>query len=287
MSARFSRNRTILNFCLIAIFAIVGVWGCSGDSSTPDIAHSGNAAPVIRSVSASPSVVSRGGSSRIAVFADDRDGDELTYTYQVHAGEIIANGSSATWTAPEFEGKFIITVTASDGHRTVEAYISLTVFAPMTMLTGTLGLPFGQDGNLGQISVILRPGATGFDQDQMTRYANVTGSGRQASFSFEDVLPGRYFLEAWRDVDQNGRVTAGDYYGRFSSASNNPLLDPPLTISEGETRYVHIQMSTLRSDNLDDVGDADDQRDGDPRDNDPIVKGGDGTSSDYNYDFDR
>jgi hypothetical protein len=73
----------------------------------------------------------------------------------------------------------------------------------------------------------------------------VQTSGSTASFIFENVTPGHYFLEAWRDNDHNGWLSGGDLYGAFGNTSFPSNELPPLQLTEGETRFVQIQMGVF------------------------------------------
>jgi hypothetical protein len=74
-----------------------------------------NTAPIIYSLTPSDTTVGPGDSSTISCSASDPNGDTLSYAWSVNGGAITGIGSTATWTAPETEGNYYITVTVSDG----------------------------------------------------------------------------------------------------------------------------------------------------------------------------
>lgn len=250
----------LLGMSLALLIILIGSWGCSNHSSTPDIAASTNTAPVISSVTASPNTVIRGGTSQITVIASDAEEDELSYTYIANGGTMSSGGCSATWSAPAKPGKYIVTVKISDGRQTTEAWVSLTVFVPLTTVTGTLVLPPGESGDLAQAKVILRAGATDVASDELVRYIPTTGSGSRVTFIADDVTPGTYYLEAWQDTDKNGLISNSDFYGRYGGAGDPGDDLPPLALAEGQTRYVLIQMALIPAISNDDTRD---QRRGD------------------------
>lgn len=273
---RPTRGRCALwGMLLVLPILMIGGWGCSDSSSTTDIAASTNTAPVVSSVTASPNVVTRGGTSQINVYASDAEQDELTYTYTPTGGSINSNGQAATWIAPAQPGKYIITVTISDGRKTTEAWVTLTVFAPLTTLTGTLFAPAGQTGDLAGTRVILRAGATDVSHDQLVRYISTTGTGSRVTFVADNVIPGTYYLEAWQDTDDDGMISNGDFYGRYGN-SGEPGDDlPPLALAEGQTRFVLIQMAMIPT--IVDDG----TEDGRPGDDDQNIKGENGITTDW------
>lgn len=232
---------------ILAVLALVGwLCGCSKDNtSTTEIAASTNTAPMITSVTASPNTVSRGGTTHIVVSADDAENDQLVYTYVPTGGSIEAEGNSAVWTAPAEPGKYSLTVKISDGRLTSQAWVSITVFIPLTTITGTLVLPPGQTGDLAGTEVILRAGATDLANDTLVRYIPVSGSGVSVNYSIPEIMPGSYYLAAWRDNDKNARLSPGDFYGCYGGVGCPAEGLPTLTITEGETRFIQLTLTTV------------------------------------------
>jgi len=54
-------------------------------------------------------------SCQIVCKAIDRDGDELSYNWSTSAGNITGQGANVTWTAPNSEGSYNVTVIVTDG----------------------------------------------------------------------------------------------------------------------------------------------------------------------------
>jgi hypothetical protein len=74
-----------------------------------------NHRPAIVGLQADPQKVIPSGTCQIACNATDHDGDELSYDWSRSEGEIHGEGATVTWTAPNFEGSYNITVTVTDG----------------------------------------------------------------------------------------------------------------------------------------------------------------------------
>jgi hypothetical protein len=74
-----------------------------------------NHRPVITSLEAEPERVLPSGSCQIVCNATDRDGDELSYGWSADGGGITGEGATVTWTAPNSEGSYNVTVTVTDG----------------------------------------------------------------------------------------------------------------------------------------------------------------------------
>jgi len=87
-----------------------------------------NHRPAITSLEAEPERVIPSGSCQIVCNASDRDGDELSYNWSAGEGEINGEGATVTWTAPDPEGSYNVTVTVSDGRGGEDTdYVIITV----------------------------------------------------------------------------------------------------------------------------------------------------------------
>jgi len=85
-------------------------------SATVTIRVKNNHYPVIDGIGADADWVRPGESCVIRCVADDVDGDPLQYRWEADCGSIESSTSTATWTAPEFEGTCTIRVYVSDGY---------------------------------------------------------------------------------------------------------------------------------------------------------------------------
>jgi hypothetical protein len=68
----------------------------------------------ITSLEAEPDRVLPSGSCQIVCTASDHDGDELSYNWSADEGGITGEGATVTWTAPNSEGSYNVTVTVTD-----------------------------------------------------------------------------------------------------------------------------------------------------------------------------
>ena len=74
-----------------------------------------NKPPVINSLTPSATTVARGESCTISCSATDPDADDvLSYAWSVTGGALSGEGDTVTWTAPDTEGSYTISVTVSD-----------------------------------------------------------------------------------------------------------------------------------------------------------------------------
>ena len=79
-----------------------------------EITVGANQAPQISSLSANPSGVLYGGSTRVTCIASDPDGEEVRYSWEASGGSISGVGNEVTWVAPSKGGSYNITVIVSD-----------------------------------------------------------------------------------------------------------------------------------------------------------------------------
>lgn len=77
-----------------------------------------------------------GESCEVRCQAEDMDGDVLTYTWSADCGEIVGDGASAMWTAPDFEADCTVRVVVSDGYggeRTASVAMKAAVDPPLVV----------------------------------------------------------------------------------------------------------------------------------------------------------
>ena len=99
------------------------------------------------SLDADPKTVLPKGSSTITCIATDPDGDAVRYSWSASDGSISGVGDKVTWSAPNKDGNFDITVLVSDGKGnettgnimiTVSSAIKTVTISPIAQETGTV-----------------------------------------------------------------------------------------------------------------------------------------------------
>ena len=91
------------------------IWGCGNDrGSDANNDLSSNQPPEIVSLMADPDTLGIGGSTSIVVNAVDPESDLLFYGWRASGGSITGNGPTATWTAPDGIGLYLISVFVED-----------------------------------------------------------------------------------------------------------------------------------------------------------------------------
>lgn len=222
---------------LILIALAVSFVGCKKEKS--------NSAPVIASVMVNPSSVPSGGTATITVTATDADGDALTYTYLPTGGAISGTGASVNWTVPTTGGAYSVAVTVTDGKGgTATGTGSVTVQQASTnaVIAGTASFPAGVSGDLSNAKVSIYTTWENWNFNQPIKFTGAQGSGASVSFNMTEVLPGNYYMDIWKDIDNSGTWTSGDFVGWYGSGG---LGSPNLTefqVISGQTFNVNISM---------------------------------------------
>jgi hypothetical protein len=204
-----------------------------------------NSLPVVSGVNVNPASVAAGGTANVTVTATDADNDPLTYAYTPNGGAISGTGASVTWTVPSTAGAYSVTVVVSDGTGTTTGSGGVTVTGGgggNTTVSGTAFFIAGVSGDLSNSKVSIYTTLDNWNFNQPIKFIGTTGSGASVTFSMTNVLPGNYYLDVWKDIDNSGNWTSGDFVGWYGSGG---LGAPALTefqIVQGETKNFNVQM---------------------------------------------
>jgi hypothetical protein len=220
----------------VLIIAVVST-GCKKDES--------NSSPVITSVVVNPASVAPNGVANVTVTATDVDGDALTYAYIPNGGAINGTGPSVSWTAPAQGGSYSVSVTVSDGNGgTAVGSGSLTVSQASNngTINGTARFPAGVSGDLSNAKVSIYTTLDNWNWNQPIKFAGAVGSGATVTFSMTEVLPGNYYLDVWKDIDNSATWTSGDFVGWYGSGGLGSPFLTEFQITAGQTVNFTIDM---------------------------------------------
>ena len=234
--------KLVLTGTLLAALLVLPL-GCGDDNSTNSTQ---NRAPVINSVTASPSTVNPGGTSTVTVSASDPDGDVLTYTFNAAFGSVTPSGNTATWTLPTNPSPYTITATVSDGKASVQGEAGVTVIPPPTQIVGNLSLPIGTSGDLANTRVAIYTSLQEWQNDTPVKFVAATGSGTVVSYVISNVVPGNYYLDAWKDIDNSATFSVGDFFGWYGSGVYPGGFLTQFSIAQDQTVTLNINMFILQ-----------------------------------------
>ncbi len=179
-----------------------------------------NTVPVILSLTPASDRIEPSDLSQVVCEAEDADGDTLTYVWTASQGEVVGDGPTAGWTAPETEGLYQLSVTVEDGRGGTAEY-STSVRVKKNYAPEIVELTSFSDWARPETSVYVSSVATDLDGDELTYEWSATagelfGQGR-AIVWVAPVETGSYFV----------KVTVRDPYG---AESNREI---PISVTPG------------------------------------------------------
>jgi hypothetical protein len=107
-----------------------------------------------------------------------------------------------------------------------------------TQVSGNAFLRAGSNGDLGNAMAAVYRNIEEWANYQPVAFVRVQGSGPETSFTISDLVPGVYYLDIWKDVDNSGTWSIGDFVGWYGNgALGSPALTP-FMVRDGQTKYV-------------------------------------------------
>lgn len=227
--------RFIKNVFVASIFVVqvVTIQSCTKTTA--------NRSPEISSVSVVPATMYAGGMAKVKVESSDPDKDKLTYAYEVDLGTIEGNGLTAFWNAPGPNSSAKATIIVTDGNGgevRAEAFLSTQGIA--TQISGIIQIPSNLSGNLLYSKVSIYSDLASWQNNTPLQFVDVGDEGTGVVFNMVGVAPGSYFIDIWKDVDNNGKWSYGDYAGWYGSGTlSEPVLDR-ISVVAGQTTICKI-----------------------------------------------
>ena len=112
----------------------------------------------------------------------------------------------------------------------------------VTQVTGTASFPAGTSGDLSNAKVSLYLTYDDWLNNSPIKFGAVSGSGATVNFTISGLNPGNYYLDVWKDIDNSGTWTSGDYVGWYGSGGLGAPALTPFMISTGQTFSCSITM---------------------------------------------
>lgn len=128
--------------------------------------------------------------------------------------------------------------------KTVEITFTVGLYVVSTTIRGTATLAEGLQGDLGGAIASLYASIDDWNADNYLERINVEGSGNSVTFVFSDLDAGVYYLDVWKDNDNSGNWTAGDFVGVYDT--NGDFVPDPINLSEGSTVDVEVTVGILQ-----------------------------------------
>jgi hypothetical protein len=134
----------------LAILLSFGCHACGGgvptDHGNPEPA---NRPPAILALTSGSELVDPSGSTFLTASAEDPDGDQLLYIWEVSGGAILGSGSSVEWVLPSESDFYSVTLSVSDSKGGIDTTSMEVAVRGFTLLVGSdQGLiAFDEEGN--------------------------------------------------------------------------------------------------------------------------------------------
>jgi hypothetical protein len=226
--------------------------------------------PLIRSLTATPSVLAPSETVALVCEAESNDPDSVRYAWDAEAGVFDGAGPSVTWTAPAADGIREIRVTVSDRSGIARDTISVDVFGGTFLVRTDEGLmAVGLDGSYFRFASTTAPvevvGTKIFVKDDHsiaelghtgTPHAVVSVTNPAATGEEFVVLPDASFVFLDNDQDKLHFIDAdGSFYDTVLLPDPSPgirqhvgavMVDNTLVVSEtGTGKLVAVELSDL------------------------------------------
>jgi uncharacterized protein (DUF2141 family) len=112
-------------------------------------------------------------------------------------------------------------------------------------IKGTAYFPAGTSGDLSNAKVSIYTSYDNWINNQPIKFTSVQGAGASVTFTLNEVLSGNYYLDVWKDIDNDAFWSINDYVGWYGSGG---LGSPALTefqVTDGQTLDFDIPMYIL------------------------------------------
>jgi len=107
-------------------------------------------------------------------------------------------------------------------------------------VSGTISLQAGVQGDLNNARVAIYASYDDWANDRVLKFVAASGTGSSATYSITDVTPGTYYLDAWKDVDNDGTWSTNDLIGVYGTTQwPSPTLSP-FSVSAGQTATINV-----------------------------------------------
>ncbi len=114
-----------------------------------------------------------------------------------------------------------------------------------TKVQGNASFPAGTSGDLSNAKVSLYLTLDDWYGNSPVLFTTAKGSGATVSFSFDNMNPGNYYLDVWKDIDNSGTWSVGDFVGWYGSGGLGSPALTPLQVVANQTFTANVTMYVL------------------------------------------
>jgi uncharacterized protein (DUF2141 family) len=110
-----------------------------------------------------------------------------------------------------------------------------------TAISGTVTVQPGSPADPTNARAAVYTSLADFNNDAWTKQASVQRSGTSWTFTISDLNAGNYYVDVWRDNNNNGAIDAGDIYGFYTTGQGG--APAPVLVNQGSTASVSLQVT--------------------------------------------
>lgn len=109
-------------------------------------------------------------------------------------------------------------------------------------ISGTISLPPGTAGDVVNTRVAIY---SSFDDWVNDRFAQQTATQAGGAYAISDIVPGTYYMDAWKDNNNNGQIDGGDFFGVWGSLSAGGANLTPIPVAAGSDITVSFTITLV------------------------------------------
>ena len=109
---------------------------------------------------------------------------------------------------------------------------------------GEVSLASGASGTIDNTRIAMY---SSFDDWAADRTLRTVSSDSDGNYTLADLSPGSYYFDAWKDNDNNGGFSTGDFFGVYVSSGSVTLNSSPspVEVRAGETITLNFNLLIL------------------------------------------
>jgi hypothetical protein len=109
-------------------------------------------------------------------------------------------------------------------------------------IAGSISLPPGSPGSVENTRVAIYTSFADYNADRFAMQVPAAGGG---AFSITGIVPGTYYMDAWKDNDGSGTFSNQDFYGVWGTLSASGTQLTPITVAAGSSTTISFAIQRI------------------------------------------
>lgn len=109
-------------------------------------------------------------------------------------------------------------------------------------ISGRISLPPGAAGDINNTRVAIYASYNDWAADRVLRFTTASSNG---TYAFSNVTPGTYYMDAWKDNNNNTAFDTGDFWGVYGSGSYPNYQVSPFSVAAGQTTAINFTVFVI------------------------------------------